>query len=1194
MRRAKRPFGPTLGILFFLLGASHSVFGQVDTGSINGTITDQTGAVIPGVKVTAVNEGTGFVRTTVTHEDGTYVFTPVKIGSYTVTAEFKGFQRAERVHIAVDVQQQVVVDFALQPGAVTQTVEVTTAAPLLQTQSASLGQVVASNTINDLPLNGRNFVFLAQLAAGVTNSQQDTRGEASNGRFIANGVRATQNDYLLDGIDDNSMIISYQNGHDYVVLPPIDALQEFKVQTSNYSAEFGRSAGAVLNATVKSGTNHIHGDLWEFLRNTKLDAADFFIDSAGKPTGTYIQNQFGFTIGGPVSLPHIYHGRDKTFFFGDFNGSRNLQGNPFVSTVPTAAEAASGYSDFADLIADQTGNDAKDDLGRVYPVGTIFDPATTRAVTAGQTDPVTGLTATTTGYVREAFAGNIIPVARLDQNAVKLLGVLPAPNLPGVLNNYVSDPTFTENIDSFDVRIDQNFSSHDQMFVRYSFVQDDRVRPGPFTGIADGSNSTADSTLNDRSQDSAISWTHTFSPTMVNEARFGVSREHALWLQPYGNDLSNIPGEFGIQGVPQTYENGGLPEFTIGNITRFGSFGSLPSNKFGTIPQFTENLTKIKGGHTMKFGMEIQHVNFPYTQPPQSRGVFNYTGQYTSVVNAADGSAAIGQLLITPGASSVGGIADEGGASSVGISNYITDDMSRNYLGFYAQDDWKMTHRLTVNLGVRWERYGLGQENFGAEANFIPGPPNNGAEFLVPSKQASIFPQSMTTELGTDGIALKIVSNNLALGTVPMTDFGPRLGVAFQATSKFVVRAGYGMFFGGFEALGGSPLLIENFPFEFSQSFSPPSSVQPITANNSIGLIETSLADISFNLNNVNVAGLGLIGIQYNYITPSDQDYNFTLQYQLTPNTSIQAAYVGTAGRHIPSVVGTNDVSEILPPSTSLPAYVPYPAFARGSSYTTTESDSEYNGLQLTAERRFNSGLQFLGDFTWSKCRTDSRDPLEGDVGGYRAPYIPGFGIQGDYSFCDFYVPKVIHFSGIYDLPFGAGRTYLRTSSGVVNQIVGGWSMNWILTLQDGEPFNIGCTTSPAAGVGCDALMVPGENPIGGVHDVNQWLNPSAFTNPANAASIGESSLAPLGGAPTQAIGPGFHRLDYSLFKNFRTTETTHLEFRTEVFNLTNTPNFALPSVTSFANPATFGKITATRDSPNDPRIFQFALKFYW
>ena len=931
MSLPRKSIRPILWGLSVLLLGSRVLLAQVDTGAIIGTVTDQSGGVIPGVQVTAINEGTAFQMSTVTHSDGTYIFAPVRIGTYTISAEYRGFDKASRVHLEVNVQQHVVVDFALQPGAVTQTVVVTTAAPLLQTQSASLGQVVGSTTINDLPLNGRNFVFLAQLAAGVTNSQQDSRGEASNGRFIANGLRATQNNYLLDGIDDNSMIISYQNGKDFVVLPPIDALQEFKVQTSDYSAEFGRSAGAVLNATVKSGTNRLHGDAWDFLRNTDLDAADFFIDAGGKPTSTYQQNQFGFTVGGPIEIPHVYHGKDRTFFFGDYQGMRNEQGNPFVSTVPTAAEASSGYANFTDLIANQKGTTAKDLLGRTFPLGTIFDPATTRTVTAGQADPVTGLVAATSGYVRDPFSGNIIPAGRIDANAVKLLGVLPAPTQSGVINNYVSDPNFTDSVNSFDVRVDQNFSSRDQMFARYSFVQDNRVRPGPFPGVADGSNSVADSSLDDRSQDIALSWTHTFSPTMVNEVRFGVSREHALWLQPYGNDLNNIPGQYGIQGVPQTAINGGLPEFTLGNITRFGSFGSMPSNKFGTIPQVTENVTKIKGSHTLKFGMEAQHVNFPYRQPPQSRGLFNLTGQYTSVVNAADGSTALTQLLISPEAATyANGVNNDGGASSVSISNNITDDMSRNYLGFYGQDDWKVTRRLTLNLGLRWERYGLGQDNFGAQANFIPGPANNGATYLLPKEQSSIFPQSMATQLATDGIALKIVTNNLGLGTVPLTDFGPRIGLAYQATSKLVVRAGYGMFYGGFEALGGSPLLLENFPFLFNQSFTPSSSIVPITPTNSIGLMETSLADISFNLNSVNVVGIGLIGIQYNYLTPSAQDYNFTLQYQLTPNTSLQAAYVGTAARHIPSVIGTNSVSEILPPSASLPSYVPYPRLCSG------------------------------------------------------------------------------------------------------------------------------------------------------------------------------------------------------------------------------------------------------------------------
>lgn len=349
-----------------LLGANWAL-AQVDAGSILGTVTDAAGGLVQGAKVSMKSEDTGLLTSTSTDEHGVYRFSPVKIGNYTVSAEQTGFTRVVRPHITVEIQRQMRVDFALQPGAVEQSIEVTAPTPTLQTENASVGQVVESRQIQDLPLNGRNYIFLAQLAAGVSFGQKDSRGEDSNGRFSANGTRATQNNYLLDGIDNNSSIISRQNGKDFVVLTPVDAVAEFKIQTNNYSAEFGRSAGAVMNATVKSGANSLHGDAWEFLRNNALDANDFFQNAAGKPIPEYRRNQFGFTQGGPIFLPKIYDGRNKTFFFADYEGTRVRQGQTDTSTVPTLAERNSGFTDFSDLITGQSGSRTDARAGRSHP-----------------------------------------------------------------------------------------------------------------------------------------------------------------------------------------------------------------------------------------------------------------------------------------------------------------------------------------------------------------------------------------------------------------------------------------------------------------------------------------------------------------------------------------------------------------------------------------------------------------------------------------------------------------------------------------------------------------------------------------------------------------------------------------------------------------------------------------------------------
>src|SRR6266446_3196067 len=397
-------------VLLLLFLSAPPIRAQVDTGTILGTVTDASGAPVNGAKVTLTNEGTSASLSTITGPEGSYKFTPLKIGSYKVTASFQGFQTTTQINIPVDVGADVVINFTLKPGAVTETVEVSAAPPVLETQSGSVGQVVDSRSVNDLPLNGRNFTFLAQLAAGVNTPQADTRGNAASGAFAANGNRPAQNNYLLDGIDNNSDTVDFLNGTNFVVLPPVDAIEEFKVQTTGFSAEYGRSGAAVLNATIKSGTNEFHGTVWEFFRNDKLDAADYFEKAQNINTGQYQtqkgelrQNQYGFSIGGPVIIPKVFDGRNKLFFFGDYEGFKRRQGVPHLGSVPTATERDSGFTNFQELITQQSGTQNPDNLNRNMSVGTILDPATTRAVTAGQADPVTGLVAITSGFVRDPF-----------------------------------------------------------------------------------------------------------------------------------------------------------------------------------------------------------------------------------------------------------------------------------------------------------------------------------------------------------------------------------------------------------------------------------------------------------------------------------------------------------------------------------------------------------------------------------------------------------------------------------------------------------------------------------------------------------------------------------------------------------------------------------------------------------------------
>src|SRR5579859_1129174 len=658
-----------LASLVLLLSGAAPLRAQVDAGSVLGTVADASGGSVRGATVTLTNEGTNASLSTTTTGDGTYKFSPVKIGSYKLTATLQGFQTVTQTGVIVNVGQEVVVDFSLKPGSVTETVEVASSLPVLETQDASVGQVIDSRNVDNLPLNGRNFTFLAQLAAGVNTPQADTRGNAASGAFSANGLRPAQNNYLLDGIDNNSDTVDFLNGTNYVVLPPVDAVEEFKVQTSDFSAEFGRSGAAVLNATIKSGTNEFHGAAWEFFRNDKLDAADYFENAGGVPKGALRQNQFGGAAGGPVI-------KNKIFIFGDYEGFRRVQGTVLNGTVPTDLMRTSGFTDFTELLTQTTNCSAanptacnKDALGRLLIPGTILDPATTRSVTAGSVDPVTGLVAQTTGFARDPFSTCPIATAdytssgctaglnnlsaaaaagRFDPNALKLLALYPNPTSSSLFGNFTTSPKLFEHRNAFDTKMDFIANEKNQIFFRFSLADDPQFIPGIFGGVADGGGfAQGNQTAN--AQQSALSYTHTFSPNLINVVRAGLNYLHTTRNIPAANDLSNIPQTYGIMGIPQDHENGGLPAFGFnGALQTLGGNAFLPSDEVSSTIQLTDDLTKIYGKHSFKMGFEWQHVKFSTLQPPWSHGQFGFGGNYTDIPGGNTDNTGVAQLLLIP------------------------------------------------------------------------------------------------------------------------------------------------------------------------------------------------------------------------------------------------------------------------------------------------------------------------------------------------------------------------------------------------------------------------------------------------------------------------------------------------------------------------------------------------------------------
>jgi Carboxypeptidase regulatory-like domain/TonB dependent receptor len=1265
-------------LLAFLVICLPIIFGgaplraQVDTGSITGTVTDASGAVVNGAKVTLTNEGTAVSLTTTTGQDGGYKFSPVRIGSYKLEVSSQGFKTVTHVHVAVDVNASVLLDFHLEPGATTETVEVTSAAPLLQSQDASVGQVVDQRSVNNLPLNGRNFTFLAQLVQGVNSPQADTRGNASTGAFSANGFRPAQNNYMLDGIDNNSDTVDFLNGTNYVVLPPVDAVQEFKVQTTDFSAEFGRSGAAVLNATIKSGTNQFHGDVWEFFRNDKLDAADYFEKTQNAEglwqtqKGELRQNQFGFTIGGPVLIPHIFDGRNKVFFFGDYEALRRRQGTVQTGSVPTLAErnaSAGAYTNLQDLITGQTGTET-DILGRTMPIGTVLDPATSRTVACGAIDPVSGLATpactsgqvagqTVVGYARDPFGNcgaatssftltpcnlNLLPGSRIDPNAVALLNLFPNPTTTSLFSNYTNSPVLRESRQSFDTRLDVDFSQRDQVFYRFSLTNDPQFIPSIFGGVADGGgfyqgNQTA------LAQQSALVWNHVLSSTTVNNARAGLNYLHTTRNIPEASNLTNLPGNYGILGIPQVHENGGLPAFAINDLQTLGGNSFLPSDEVSSTIQLTDDFTKIYGKHTFKMGVEWQHVKFSTLQPPWSRGQFQFDGYYTGIPNVHDASTGRAQFLLTPTASTVAnGIDYVGGPDNEYASNISLSDNGKNYFGAYFQDDWKISPKLTLNLGIRWDWFGQVYDHYSKQANFVPfGPPGGGPLYIIPpSSLAGDLSASFQNLLAADGIGLAITNQyGKGLGRSQSTNWAPRFGFAYQATPKFVVRGGAGLFYNGFENRGYSPNLGENYPFQFSFQYQEKNDSVPInqfagcsTATPTGGpTLETGFSCVPLNPLSVNASGLQLRGIQFDYETPYSMGTNLTMQYAITPSLSAQAAYVGTYGRHLEVFPNSNEPTALLPPNTTLtnpgglPASqggLPFPDFAEGASYALTEGSSYYHGLQTSLEKKYGKGLDFLFAYTYSKVRSDAYDLLNGfaSQGSYRAPYVPGMGIHADYGLANFDIRNVVHFSGSYQLPFGKGQRFAGNARGIADAFIGGWALVWATSLQGGQPFQLACPSGTAADANCDQFVLAGVNPRTSLQktpDGNvRMLNAAAFAQPCEVGSTTTPTnciplpgiLALGGGQPTQIEGPGYHRLDLSLFKNFQLTERYRLEFRSEFFNIFNHPNFDYPGFggngvvavsnsTNF-NDSTFGEIGATRDAPYDSREIQFALKLYF
>ena len=1178
-----------MALLVILCGAQ-AARAQKDAGAIVGVVKDTTGASVPAATVVATNIDRGEKQTTVSDDQGNYVFSTLRIGKYKITISKPGFKTADAGPYTLNVQDRLAVDITLQPGAITETVEVNAQGVQLQTESSDLGQVVDSKRIVSLPLNGRNYAQLAQLGAGVAPSEPGSRVSSSYG-FSSNGARALQNNFLLDGVDNNANLGDVLNESSYVIQPSVDAIEEFKVQTNAYSAEFGRGNGAVLNAVIKSGTNRFHGDVYEFLRNEVFDAANSTLKAQGFGREPYKQNQFGATFGGPII-------KDRTFFFVDYEGLRIHQGIILNGTIPTQSMVGGDFSSFltntpamaADINGNPAGQTALDCNGNPTFVGEIFNAKLTQASTLNP-NGFCGVPVQGSGGQLNVFGGN----TPIDPLAARLSALYPSPNASTNGYNYIDVPLQQTSRNNFDVRVDHRFSDADSSFYRFSYEDQPRTIPAPFGNALDGGSFfSGDEENSFRSL--AISENHIFNPTTLNEFRFGYNRINSHRFQENAN--SNVSEQLGFPGVPFSPGNGGLPtlSFSDGSSIPIGSSGFLPSIEKQNSFVFTDNLNKVLGAHTLKIGGEIRLEQFTIFQPSQSRGSMNFGTEFTSNPGAI-ASDGVGNAFATFQL----GIPDGGS-----IVNLHGIDYRRQIYAMYVQDDWKLSNRLTLNLGLRYEFFSTVKEHHNEQGTFdfasgtLIVPRGTNAQ-LTPTL-AGIIPVSATT---TNGLISPDYNN-----------FAPRVGLAYKITNKLVLRSGYGIFYGGQEnGPFSNPSPGFNPPFFVTQSFAPPCGqgiANPAVVDCSIpGLNQLSQGFPADALVDPNTPILYSISPKLR--TPYNQQWHLGLQYELWPNAILDISYAGSRGLKLFTFYNGNQAVPATEPQfaslcndpTANPPVTPLscptaprrPFSAVDSSIATFRSDgfSKYNSLQVKLEKQMSHGLQFQASYTYAHSLDNASSASLGSAnqGDFRLQTNP----SAEYGNSDFDVRHRFVFSSIYELPFGKGKWLGTDASGWINQVIGGWQVAGIVSASTGNwytPTDISANVSTSDCGGTVAISCIRPDLVGKANGkpcvTGTLFNTCAFASNTVIGTFGNAGRNII-------LGPGFQNWDISFFKTFPIREEMRFEFRAEFFNAFNHAN------PEFTNPETITENTATELGSSTfgfpaytrpPRQVQFALKFYF
>ncbi|MGB8788921.1 MAG: TonB-dependent receptor [Candidatus Acidiferrales bacterium] len=1180
--------------LLALLFSSASAWAQKDTGAIAGTVKDASGGVVVGAKIKITDVDRGTEIDTETNGVGEYTASPLKVGQYKISVEKKGFKTAIAGPVVVEVQEHPTVDVTLQVGQADETVTVTTQSPQLETETSDLGQVISGERVVTLPLNGRNYAQLALLGAGVVPSEPGSRVETSYG-FSSNGARALQNNYLLDGVDNNSNLGDVLTGQAYVIQPSVDAIEEFKVQTNAYSAEFGRGNGAILNAIIKSGTNKFHGDVYEFLRNNALDGRNAF-DTSSQP---YHQNQFGATFGGPII-------KDRTFFFVDYEGLRIAQALPQLSLVPTPAEIGGDFSSFltttpaysVDLNGNQTNTVAKDCSGHPTFMGEIFN---SRLAQPYSLNP-SGFCGVPIGVDGAGNPTNIFPSSLIDPLAARLSALFPAPNTSLNGSNFLVDPRRTASRNNFDVRIDHKISDRDSLFGRFSYEHQPSFTPSPFQNQLDGG-AFSDGLEDDSFRSVAISETHIFSSNLVNEFRFGYNRINSHRLQLNANE--NVAQELDYPGVPYGPDLGGLPQISIDDGTAtIGSSGYLPAIEKQNSYVVTDNLTWIHGRHSAKFGTEIRNEQFTLFEPSAARGNVNFASDFTDNPSApTTGGEAFATFLL--------GVPDYGQITSTHNVDY-----HRQIYAVYGQDDFRMTQRLTLNLGLRYELFTTIKAAGNEQATFD----FSNDSLVVPSGQNA----SLTPFLAANIPILRNGSEGLI--SPDLNNFAPRVGIAYQITRKLVLRTGYGIFYGGQEnGPYSNPSPGFNPPFFVTETFNPPcflSSANPnypasdCSISGTLPLNVLSQGFPAASLTDPNTPTL--FSVSPKIRTPFTQQWHLGFQYELPSETVVEVSYAGSHGSDLYGFYNGNqavpdatfcttspNTADNCPTAPRRPAQMcdnsVFPpncneVFDTGIDLLRSDDFSNYNSLQLRVEKNFSHGLEFEAAYTYAHALDDASSAALGSLnnGDFRDQRYP----FEEYGNADFDVRHRLVMSYIYQLPFGKGKAFGGDASGLKDQIIGNWQVAGITTASSGNWFTISDAvsnfSSSDGGGGVSYYEVRPNvvgNPNGAPCMPGTVFNTCAFVDNTTPFTFGNAGR-------NIVRGPGFQNWDLSIFKVFPVREQMRVEFRAEFFNIWNHVNPLFEPVGEISEepqPVEFGTPQfGFAQGARDPRFIQFALKFYF